>query len=282
MKIQYKNIFFTLLLLMMVSPLFSQVRLTPWVGFGNQSVKYSFDDATIDGASGINFGADVYIYLNENMALGSGFRMTSYEATASINDYSIEQAGVDKDGDAYEMTSVSTNIEESHKISAIEIPLLFRYQDWVTDNIMLFGATGPVFILPGSSSSKIASGSVKNVGFYPEWNLIIDDVPEYGFFDNELAGDMPEIDTKTSLAWTIEAGAEIFISKRLNVFASLYYQSCFSSVTNPAEGGLIADPFTYNGSLMGADDVKLSKMGIRVGVNLDLTPRERGSIKSIR
>lgn len=277
-----KNTLIILLLLLVINPMVAQIKLLPWVGLGAQSIHYTSKSASVDGASGVNFGVDGYYYFNEHMALGAGLRMGSYEATAKFGSFSLEQFLVDMDGDSYVLTSSSNGIEELHKISTIEIPILFRYEKWISNSILLFGATGPVFVLPRNVESNFVSGDLVTSGYYPEWDLTITNVEEYGYYTRDLKGEMPSAKAKTTLAWALEAGGEFFISKRMNLVVSLYYQPGLSSITDSSEESLMPDAYTFNGSLMGANGVKLSKMGIRVGVNFDLTPKEKEGIKSIR
>ncbi len=261
----------------------AQFKLQPSIGFGSQSIDYKFDGATVDGSSGISLGADLFYYLNDNIVVGAGVRFANYKATSSLNDFSIMQSGVDVDEHNYEQTKVSKGISETHTMSAIEIPLLLRYQKWVSGSFIVFGSTGPVFVIPGKLKTSFDSGTLNISGYYENWDLVIDDADPYGFGSRNLADYEPEIDSKTSLSWAIEAGVEYFINKRFNLMLTAYFQPGLSSIaTSNKEVGAVVDPFAFEGSSVGASDVKINKIGLRLGINFDLSPPEKSSIKSIR
>ncbi len=281
MKTSYKRLLVLPVLLVSISAM-TQLRLQPSFGLGGQSVNYDYEGATVEGASGVNLGADLYYYLNEDIALGAGVRFSGYKATTSLSNSSVQESGVDIDGDAYQLNRVSNNIAESHSVSAIEIPLLARYQKWVSGSFIVFGSTGPVFVIPGSVKTEFDSGVYATSGYYEKWNLTIDDANEYGFISQDLSNYTPELKSKASMSWTVELGTEYFINKRLNLMVVAFYQPGLSGVIDSSGDQEVADPLVFNGSMAGADQVKINKMGIRVGINFNLTPPEKSSIRSIR
>ncbi len=278
-----KKIDIVLALLLIVSLAQAQVKVQPYVGFGNQSIHYSSDNASVDGAIGMNMGLDAFYYINQKMAVGGGIRMVNYGAKASVYDQVYSAELTDEDGDDYVLSATFDGIEEDHHLTAIEIPLFFRYQHWVTNDIMLFGSTGPVLIFPGNMESKFTSGTLATEGYFPEWNVTVDDVDEMGFYERDITGNGPDVDASTSLAWNLSFGAEYSIAKRLNMFMAVSYQSSLSSVSDgQSNSDIMSDAYTFNGSMAGAGDIKLSQMGIKIGVTIDITPVEKAGIKSIR
>jgi hypothetical protein len=278
-----KKIDIVLVLLLIVSLGEAQIKVQPYVGFGNQSIHYSSDNASVDGVSGLNVGLDAFYYINQKMAVGGGIRMVNYGAIASVYDQVYSAELTDEDGDDYVLSATFNGIEEDHHLTAIEIPLFFRYQHWLTNDIMLFGSTGPVLIFPGSMESKFTSGTLATEGYFPEWNVTIDDVAEMGFYERDIAGDGPQVDVNTSLAWNLAFGAEYFLSKKLNLFMTVSYQSSLSSVSDgQSNNDIMSDAYTFNGSMAGASDIKLTQMGVKIGVTIDITPVEKAGVKSIR
>jgi hypothetical protein len=281
-KTTYNTLLIFVCFLLVNGGVVAQIKLQPSFGIGGQSIKYSSELADINGSSGINFGADFLIYINEDMALGGGVRFVNYSSKAVFATFESTENLVDVDGHSFELQTSSDGIEEIYSFSSIEIPIVFRYQQWVTSDIILFGASGPVMVIPEPIKSEITSGSVSTKGYYPQWKLLIDELDDYGYFTRDISGELPDVDTKPSLSWAFEVGAEYYIGKRINILLAAYYQSSFSSVKSSEGGFLMPDAFTYSGSLSAAEIVKPSKMGIRIGISLDITPVEKSSIKSIR
>ena len=282
MKTIYKV---SVLVLFMLSPVLSkgQFKLQPSLGFGSQSISYDYEGATVEGTPGVTLGADLFYYLSEDFAVGAGVRFASYKATAAIGDYSFTKVGTDKDGDVYDFTQTMTGIDEKHTLSAIEIPLLARYQKWVSGSMIVFGSTGPVFVVPGSLKTEFNAGTIATSGYYEKWDLNIDEASEYGFGTQDLTLTEPELDPQMGLSWALEIGAEYFINQRINLMLTAYFQPGLSGIIKAGDKvDLASDLFAFRGTMAGADNVKISKVGIRLGINFDLTPPERASIKSIR
>ncbi len=269
---------------MAVPSIEAQIRIQPMLGFGIQKLNFDSDIADVKGTTGITVGANAFYSINEDLFVGAGFAMMTYGADATI-DYNYEAGSprVDMDGDSYILSANFSGVKEKYRMTTIEIPILVKYQRWVSADILLTGATGPVFILPGGLKSEFTSGDLATSGYYKEWDLTIDDIPEYGFYERLLSGDMPDYDLKTTLGWTFQFGAEYYLAKRLNLTATLYYQTALGSAVDiKSDVAFMEDPSVYNGSMYYSDKVKLSSMGIKIGLLFDLTPPEKAGVKSIR
>ncbi len=279
----YTKILLVALFTITVLSVNAQFKIQPSFGYGRQSVNYSSEYGTIKGKASYNLGVNAFYFVNQDMALGVGFCMARYGADANLRNDSLFDDRTDKDGWDYTLKAKFNGIEEEHTIMVMEIPLLFRYQKWLSNDLLFFGTTGPVFIIPGTMKGKFTSGSLETSGFYPEYNLNVDsDVPEYGFDTREFNGDVPEIEVKSSIGWTFEAGVELYVQKRLNAFVSAYYMAGGNISNASGDSEMFPDLNTFNGSMTGVDKISLSKLGIRIGLTIDLTPIEKAGIKSIR
>ncbi len=275
----FKFVFFVNVMFLMTSISSAQLKVKPFVGYGIQSMNYDYDQADIKGTGGVNVGADLFYYLSENIAVGSGVRFATYKSTATLDNYVTNSSGTDMDGDSYDLTRTLTDVSENHTQSTIEVPILGRYERWFGPDIILFGTTGPVFIVPGSSKTDFDSGIVTASGYYEKWDLTIDEASGYGYGESDLSGSSVDHTSKMSVAWTIECGAEYYISSRLNLSLAAFFQTGFGSCISEEED---TDPLSFNGTLVEAGSAKLSKIGIRFGVSFDISPPEKSSVKSIR
>ncbi|WP_139314926.1 outer membrane beta-barrel protein [Saccharicrinis aurantiacus] len=282
MKNYIKLSLIILVLQMPIAVLNAQIKLSPFISYGSQSVNYDYRANSSKSMMGIGFGADIQYHISEYMIIGSGIRYNEYGATFNLGSFQSEAPMIDQDNDAYILKASGTNIEEEHTVGAIEVPLFFRYQKWISSDFILYGATGPVFSFLGTVKTTINSGSLSTSGYYPQWNLTIDDVPEYGFYTRDITELSTVTEFKTSIAWLIEVGSEYYVSKRLNLAFGLYYQPGLNNISSTTAEGLLTDPNSYTGTINNADKIQLTKAGFKLGVNFDLTPNKRSSVKSIR
>ncbi len=278
----YTKILLVALLTLTLFSVNAQFKIQPSFGYGSQSINYKSEYATVKGVSNYNFGINAFYYISQDIALGAGFHMADYGATAVFNNVSLQENRVDIDGEEFELTADFNGVNEEHTISVMEFPIFIRYQKWLSNNIMFFGSTGPVFIIPGTMSGKFTSGSVETSGYYPQWNLTIDDLPAYGFYARDLNEDIPEVEVKSSIGWNFEAGVELYVQKRINAFISACYMAGGNISNASGDSEILPDLNTFNGSMAGVDKISLSKLGIRIGLTIDLTPIEKAGIKSIR
>lgn len=286
-KMELKRIYILLIITAILglsaTDIVAQFKIVPSIGVGSQAMNFKSDHYTVSGLSGINFGGDVYFYIGEDMAIGGGIRLAEYGAKSTLSSYNFSEARTDIDGDSYLLTADFTNVDEEYKLSVLEIPILFKYEKWLSTSLTLSASGGPVILMPGKIKGSFESGSVETSGYYSEWNLTINDLPEYGFYNRELTGSMDDIAAKTSFGILFEAGAEYFLTKRIYLTLSAYYQSSLGSVfEGNVSNQFLSNPALVEGSILNAPDVKLSRMGIKLGVSFDLTPPEKAGIKSIR
>ncbi len=275
-NILYKSAFLVAVFSFVFRDSNAQLKLQPLVGYGIQSMKYDYGSTDIKGSGGLNIGADLFYYINDNIAVGSGVRFSTYKTMATLDSYESTSSGTDVDGDSYEATSTLSGVSEKYTQSTIEIPLLGRYQKWLNGSVIVFGTTGPVFIIPGSSNTDIESGSLSTTAYYEEWNLTVDEASEYDYGTSDISGSSSG-NAKFSLAWDVEIGAEYFLNKRMNLSFTAFYQPGLTSfVSSTNSGG------SFAGTMVSSGAAKLSKFGIRFGLSIDLSPPEKQSLKSIR
>ncbi len=276
-----KSVFLLVFMLFVVSLTNAQLKLQPLVGFGTQKMGYDYGNINVKGSGGLNIGADLFYYLNDNIAVGAGVRFSTYKTTATADSATISSSGnVDKDEDTYTGMLTLKDFSEKNSLSSIEIPLLGRYQKWVGPDFIVFGTTGPVFIIPGACKTDLESATVSSSGLLEDYGgVLLDEASEYGYYnDSIMSGTSFDNNAKFSLAWDIEVGAEYYLNSRINLSLTAFYQPGLTNFIGSSD----MSAGTFTGTLSGAGSAKLSKLGIRFGLTIDLTPPEKSSVKSIR
>lgn len=123
--------------------------------------------------------------LNSNMGVGVGLKLGKYSSGFSVKGFStqLEDSYVDRDGDSYYPIYEGVNLSEINSFSTVDIPLYYRFQLALGDGkIMAYANVGLMF----SSISKMTytlDGTLTRKGFYPEYNVTLNNYPEYNFDD---------------------------------------------------------------------------------------------------
>ncbi len=277
----YKTVLLLVTMLFIGSITKAQFKLQPLIGYGMQKMKYDYGNIDIKGSGGLNIGADLFYYLNDNIAVGTGVRFATYKSTATTDSTMITSSGqVDKDEDNYEGMFTLENFSEKNSFSSIEIPLFGRYQKWFGPDIILFGTTGPVFVIPGACKTDLEKATVSSSGLLADYGgVLLDDASEYGYYtDSIMSGESFDNNAKFSLGWDVEVGAEYYLNSRINLSLTAFYQQGLTNFVN-SDGMSVG---SFEGTLAGSGSAKLSKLGVRFGLTIDLTPPEKSSVKSIR
>jgi len=124
---------------------------------------------------------EVFYMITKGFGIGTGIRIGTYSTTLRINNYNKQLTSyvTDDDNDEYYPIFNITELEELNKIKTIDIPIFLKFRGGK-------GKTGFYFDL-GAIYSKFrdatytlnGTGTVK--GYYPEYNVTLENIPEYNF-----------------------------------------------------------------------------------------------------
>jgi hypothetical protein len=73
------------------------------------------------------------------------------------------------------------NYKESQTVQAIQIPLLLQYKKNINTGIDFNFRAGIKYFLPVNYKIESSAENGKGIGYYPDVNLYINNLPEYGF-----------------------------------------------------------------------------------------------------
>lgn len=158
-------------------------------GYGSAGLlNSSINNSGIYTASNVQtkpfFNIEAYYMFTRGFGLGTGISFGSYSTINKIDAYSQESSftQTDIDNDVYIPIFAINNFTEQITVSATEIPFLLKFRTG-KGNTAVYLDFGVIYSL--YSGSMVLNGSTSKKGRYPELaNVIIDNVPEYGFEDN--------------------------------------------------------------------------------------------------
>jgi hypothetical protein len=174
-----------------------------------------------------------YIYsLTDHIGIGSGVEFAQYKQKVFLNQGSttLTNFEVDATGSAFSYSVTTGNYKESQTVQAIQIPLFLQYKKNINTGVDFNFRAGIKYFLPVNYKIKSSAESVKGIAYYPDVNLYIDNLPEYGFGNQTNYAASGEYKTKGILMSTFELGFTFQMSKKNALYAAMFLDSGYGSV----------------------------------------------------
>lgn len=137
---------------------------------------------------------DITFMITNGIGAGIGFRSSVYETGYSIKEYNqtSEATVKDIDGDNYNPVLKISDLQEVNTIRCNEIPLLVKTRIG-TGNTKAYINFGVVYSIISKSYFTLEGSSVVK-GYYPQYDVTLQNIPEYGFgtynYSRSLRNDM--------------------------------------------------------------------------------------------
>lgn len=140
-------------------------------------------DNKVGGRVAVYFGTP---RLSESfpISIEAGAGMRRFTMAAHQNMFSETLGCTDLDGDAYQANIFTTNLDEQLNLSYLDIPIRLCFGQPAKDHVTAYfkiGITPSINLL----SDLKTSGTYTLNGYYPEWDVTLEDIPELGFGSGE-------------------------------------------------------------------------------------------------
>lgn len=184
--------------------------------------------------------------------LQTGLLFTSLGTTAVLTEpmqWTTWQDGrrlTDYMGEEYTHIASFTDWREKQQVFLLQVPIGLRfrffpavsYANAADSRFGLHVAAGVLLSMPVRSRYTHTSGEITHTGWYPQWNLVLHDVP--GRFETEPYTRRQESFTRhlrsVSLALYAEAGVLMRLGERAELTVAAYAQWMPQRFNNPASG----------------------------------------------
>jgi hypothetical protein len=162
----------------------------------------------------------------DKLATMTGLGFVHYQTTVSVDLEAIntnESENIDKDGDLYFLYTENAQIKETYTLNYLTLPIMFEYRfsGFSAGSIYFSAGAGFSFLM---GSKAMVQGKSSTSGYYPEYHVVLEDIPEYGFGDNNLDMEMEwkpqtmNLEGLVSLGYAIPAGKEKAHTLQIGLF----------------------------------------------------------------
>ncbi|WP_431241759.1 hypothetical protein ACQ9BO_17485 [Flavobacterium sp. P21] len=169
---------------------------------------------------GINTGIDVFY--NQNT-----FKL--YEGTT------INSNEVDDQMSAFEYRVSPKNYQEKQYFVSFAIPVLLQYRTSVSSQSQWYLGFGGKVLFPGKQNIKASADELQLSGYYPDSDLVIDDLPSHGFGKVNNWQDKTSADLKTSFLVSLETGLTFKLKENLQFYTGVFADYGFSDLAKNTE-----------------------------------------------
>jgi hypothetical protein len=157
--------------------------ISPLSSFIHSKNIFSSNDWDAAGKLGYHLRLQYYYKISSHFGLLTGIGLSNYKSRYTLTDFdsqnenSIER--VDIDGDKYYAYYTNTDIDEWDGLSFIDIPIGINYRS--AEKGFGFNMQTGINLSFIVTSYYNADGSTTIKGYYPDYHVVLHDIPEYGF-----------------------------------------------------------------------------------------------------
>ena len=218
---------------------------------------------------------DVGYYFSQYAGLSSGFRFASNSGNASLAAYANHFNTTDSEKEPYERRITGANIKEKQTIAMVEIPLLLHLRVPLGSRMGMFLQSGINLAFPVVRKYE-STGTFTYKGYYPSYNVILENLPDYGFPTNAAVStnSSPELKPLV-LSGAIAAGFDFKIQPKMRLSLAVSYDkslSTISTATNPSSFQLSPDADSINSLLGGSSQTLIQAFGVQCSIHYFLHP----------
>jgi len=174
-----------------------------------------------------------YVYsLTNHFGIGAGLEFSQYKQDVSLNNSmeTLTNFEIDPSGSAFVYNVTTSGYKEKQTLQAIQIPLFLQYKTNIHKGVDFNFRAGAKYFLPVKYKIDATASYVNGTAYYPDVNLYIDDLPEYGFGGHANYSSTGEYDTKGIVMSMFELGFTFDIGTKNSLYAAMFLENGYGSI----------------------------------------------------
>lgn len=174
-----------------------------------------------------------YIYsLTNHIGIGTGVEFSQYKQEVSLITASgtLSNYEVDPSSSAFVYNVTTGHYNEKQTLHAVQIPLFLQYKRNINKGIDFNFRAGAKYFLPVNYTIKATASYVNGTAYYPDVNLHIANLPEYGFGGQSNYSASGEYQTKGSVMSMFELGFTFDMGAKNALYAAMFLENGYGSI----------------------------------------------------
>ena len=174
-----------------------------------------------------------YIYpLNSHFGIGTGLEFSQYKQEVSFSQptATLSNFEVDASTSAFVYNMTTNNYREKQTLRALQVPLFVQYKKNINKGIDFNFRAGAKYFLPIKYEINATADNANGTAFYPDVNLTIFDLPEFGFGQQNNYSASGEYKTKGIIMSSFELGFTFDIGEKSSLYAAMFLENGYGSI----------------------------------------------------
>lgn len=236
-------------------------------GGGLHNLHYELKDGTQQAGLGCTFNLGYNYFITPHWGIGTGLGVQSFLSGSKLN-YNTSFTATDVDNEAYLFRTNYTDWEETQNAWMLDIPVGISYKTKLSQKWKLQTTLGGKISLPISAKYSTEAGSIQTTGFYPQYNAVVDEIPEIGF-NTFTEFPSKDITLNPVISAYLDLGGLYSLNKNLDLYIGAYANYALNNAIDAQTSEVYQQTGgTYNGVFVSnqTDKVTPISFGLKLGL----------------
>lgn len=216
---------------------------------------------------GILATAEIGYAISRHFGISSGISFFSLNNQVTLNAYQNKFTTTDTENETYERRVTATNITEDQNIACLGIPLIMNLRIPMGRKLGFSLGAGVEMAFPVISKYN-SSGIFTYKGYYPRYNVLLENLPAYGFPDKASISTNGNLELKPVwLNGSLNAGFYYALPKNLQLGIAFHYSRSLTDIQSyisPEKFQLSSDINQISSMMGGSNNVNYLSAGLAV------------------
>jgi hypothetical protein len=231
------------------------------VGYSTFSKLTSSEQYSYSGSIEIGY------YFLKFVGISTGFGYNSYSNQLYLAPYTSKLNAVDSENESYELRVSSKTIVEEQKISFLTIPVCLNLRLPIGRRFGFFLQPGVNMAIPLSKNYQ-SSGTFTYKGYYPAYNILLENLPKYGFPNDLVTEFNGELSLKSlNFSAVVSAGFDFLLKNKFMFGIAGCYDRSLSNIsgyTSPDTFQLSNEVDQINSVMGGSSKTTMQSIGFKI------------------
>lgn len=223
LKLQTMKIKTTIAILLLFNVTIKAQEINVKINGGPSGILYdsTLGDGKVKFGGGIGVGYTYFFSSHWGIMTGidAMYNQNSFELH---NGTTISTYEIDDQTSAFEYQVTPTNYKEDQHFISIAVPLMMQYRTSIAPQTQLYFGVGGKILFPGKQTAKASASELQLSGYYPDINLLIDDLPSHGFGKVTNWQDKTTVNLDPSFLLSVETGLTFKLKEKTQLYTGIY------------------------------------------------------------
>jgi len=225
--------------------------------------------ANLVSSSQNSFGgvAEIGYFFSKSIGVSSGIGYSLYKSQLELGTYQNKFNTTDSENEAYERQVSGTDIKETQKVGFLSLPVCLDIRLPLSKKMGFFFQTGINLAIPVTKKYS-SSGTFTYKGYYPAYNVLLQNLPSYGFPSNVNSVTNGSLEIKSmNVNALVSVGFDFLIQKNIQFGIAAFYSKSLSNISDypsPDKFQLSSDSNQINSLMGGSNKASVQSIGVNI------------------